>query len=132
VFRQCPARGQVIPDVEELEDELAGGCRVEGVALAARQGLLVLASGRLLPETESIPVEAVEGPDAARNLGYPGFEILAAFGWGAILGRIEGLGQQWFDIGRRRPAKVDAELDGVTRAWAACCGCGGAHGTSGL
>ena len=39
------------------------------VAFAAGQRLLVLAAGGLLPETERVPVEAVEGPD---DLARPG------------------------------------------------------------
>ena len=49
VLRQGAARGEGVPDREQLHDHRARGLVVAGVALAARQGLLVAPAGGLLP-----------------------------------------------------------------------------------
>src|SRR6478609_5022344 len=65
VLRQGMARRQRIPDLEQLQDDFAGGRGIARVSLATGQGLLILAAGRLLPFAQEAPVEAVEVPDAA-------------------------------------------------------------------
>jgi hypothetical protein len=71
---QRAAGGQVVPDPEQLQDQLAGGLGVPRVALTARQRLLVLLARRPLPVGQGLPVQRVEPPDAAVPAGHPGFE----------------------------------------------------------
>ena len=99
VFGQRAARGEVVPDVEQLEDQLARGGDVARVALAAGQGLLVLAAGRLLPERQRLPVQAVEVPDQAVAAGSPGLERYVATRRAAA--RERGL-----ELPRRRPRRL--------------------------
>src|ERR1700761_567399 len=68
---QRAPRRQLVPAGEQVEDDLAGSGGVASVRLAARQRLLVLLAGGLLPGGEGLPVQRVEAPHAARRPGHP-------------------------------------------------------------
>src|SRR6185369_15598835 len=68
---QRAAGVELVPDPEQLQDELPRGLDVPRVALAAGQGLLVLPAGGHLPVRQRLPVELVEPPDAAVPAGHP-------------------------------------------------------------
>ena len=96
-----------------------GRARVPRVRLAARQGLLVLPAGRLLPVDQRLPEQRVEPPHAARGRGRPGLEPdpvrVGVQDRGGYLGRDVGLRL-------RAAAQVDGELAGLG---------GGSSGTAG-
>src|SRR5438045_788385 len=98
--------------MEEFEDVLARGCRVQGIAFAARQSLLILPPGCLLPPPECIPVEAVEPPYAARDFRDPLLEILPALVRRrcGFLARTHDRAEHRFEVGGSSPAQVDADL----------------------
>src|SRR5439155_20654013 len=68
---QRTAGVELVPDPEQLQDELPGGLGVPRVALPAGQGLLVLPAGGDFPVRQRLPVELVEPPDAAVPAQHP-------------------------------------------------------------
>ncbi|MFY9927041.1 MAG: hypothetical protein WAK82_03460 [Streptosporangiaceae bacterium] len=107
---QCAAGVQVVPDPEQLQDQLPGRLGVARVALPAGQGLLVLTPGGLLPLRERLPVKRVESPQAAVPAAPPRLQGQAALGPGigtGLQGLFDRLGQVL-----RREAGAAAQIKG--------------------
>ena len=74
LFGERPAVGQLVPDLEQVEDQVARRGGVPRVALAAGQRVLVLLARGLLPVRQGLPVQRVEPPHATRRAGHPGLQ----------------------------------------------------------
>jgi hypothetical protein len=107
---------QVVPGLERLQDQVADGLAVAGVALAARQGLLVVAARRLFPQRQRLPVQRVEPPDAALPARHPGLQRHAGGFLGSLV-LVEQALDQGAQVGTRAAAQIDRELEaGLGRA----------------
>ena len=98
---QRAAGVELVPDPEQLQDQLPGRLGVPGVALAARQRLLVLFARGPLPVGQGLPVQRVEPPDAAVPAGYPGLQ-----------GQPAGVVQRVLDSGFQVYVGAAAQVDG--------------------
>ena len=104
------AGGQLVPPSEEIADELAHRLDVAGIAGATGQRRLVHPPGRLLPEIERLPIQAVEVPDATFATRSPRLQHDAAVVAPLLVLRdhVPGQGLQG-DV--TAAAKVDRHLD---------------------
>ena len=108
LVRQRPAGVELVPDPEQLQDQLPGRLGVPRVALAARQRLLVLLACRLLPFGQGLPVQRVEPPDAAVPARHPGLQGQP----GGVFQRVLDFGFQVFRVDVGAAAQVDGDLGG--------------------
>src|SRR5579864_9581491 len=74
LFGKRVAVRQAVPQLEQLEDQVASGLRVASIRFTTRQRGLVALARRLLPTRQCFPVETVEPPDDAPFAGAPRFE----------------------------------------------------------
>jgi hypothetical protein len=111
---QRPAGVQVVPDPEQLQDQLPGRLGVARVALPAGQRLLVLAPGGLLPVRQRLPVQRVETPQAAVPAAAPRLQVHPGPGLGARERLLDALAQvRHVDAGAA--AQVEGDLDVAVR-----------------
>src|SRR5579864_1798839 len=65
LFGKRTSASQTVPELEQLQDQLARGFHVAGVRLSAGQCRFVAFAGGLLPERKRLPIQAIEAPDEA-------------------------------------------------------------------